>query len=294
MPSRNPRLSDKASLPFKTTNKHRRQDLHVKQKRARDILKRTERFTRKKEEDRNPRLREERLRKNVPTTIDRKRVFDELEEEPEDGGLSVVYDVEKLKKRKLAEEQHLELNSGPEGLEAEKGKEDEDNDSMLEDSDEDTKEDSDEDTKEEGTSEDAPDPNDPGEGPEDPLPSAYQIQSKRSRAARAVSPNRSTTSTNLSLAPAALAQKFPSLFLPPDSPPPPPPKILITTSINSTLHDEAALLTDLFPNSRYIRRSSHRYGHRFSVREISQFASKGGYTSVIVLGESNHKKIPGG
>jgi ribosome production factor 1 len=187
--------------------------------------------------------------------------------------------VEKLKRRKLTEEQALEFDGeGEEG--ATEPVDDEDNDSMLEESDD-------------GEDQNENDEDDLEETTQDPLPSKKQLQPKQGQS-RALSPTRSTTSTNLSLAPAALAAKFPSLFLSPDSPPPPPPKILITTSINSHLHDEATILTDIFPNSKYIRRSSHRYGYKFSVREISQFASKHGYTSVIVLEEANHRKKPGG
>ncbi|KIW75444.1 hypothetical protein Z517_10185 [Fonsecaea pedrosoi CBS 271.37] len=285
MPSRTTRLSDKAALPFKTSNKQRRQDLHVKQKRARDALKRAERFSRKKEEAKNPRLREERLRRNVPITLDKKRVYDEIAHEPEDGGLGKVYDVERLKRRKLAEEQDLQPQIDGEGYTAEHQGDDDDHDSMLEES-SDSEDDGDND-------EDDLEPADLDEDTHDPLPSKSQLNSSRSRLTdRATSPTRSTTSTNLSLAPAALAAKFPTLFLPSDSPPPPPPKILITTSINSTLHNEAAILTTLFPNSRYIRRSSHRYGYKFSVREISTFAAKQGYTSVIVL-EENQKRPSG-
>ncbi|KIW98432.1 uncharacterized protein Z519_00092 [Cladophialophora bantiana CBS 173.52] len=283
MPPRTTRLSDKAALPFKTSNKQRRQDLHIKQKRARDALKRAERFSRKKEEAKNPRLREERLRRNVPITLDKKRVYDEIAYEPEDGGLGMVYDVERLKRRKLAEEQ--ELQQGVDEADDMAGKEgdDEDHDSMLEDSD------GDESHPDEVDLERA----DLDENTQGPLPSKSQLNYSRTRLKdRASSPTRSTASTNLSLAPAALAAKFPTLFLSPDSPPPPPPKILITTSINSTLHDEAATLTSLFPCSKYIRRSSHRYGYKFSVREISAFAAKNGYTSVIVL-EENQKRPSG-
>lgn len=277
MPSRSTKLSDKAALPFKTSNKLKRQDLYLKQKRARDALKRAERFGRKREEEKNPKLREERLRRNVPITLDKKRVYDDIQEEPEDGGLGVAYDVERLKRRKLAEEQELPEDSEDEEL-LENG-EDEDNDSMLEDSDED-----------EDDKEDDFEPDDLDETTQDPLPSKSQLQSSKTRIReRAASPTRSTTSTNLSLAPAALAAKFPSLFLSPDGPPPPPPKILITTSINSTLHTEAAILTAIFPNSKYIRRSSHRYGYKFSVREISSFAHKHDYTAVVVLEEDQKK-----
>ena len=112
-----------------------------------------------------------------------------------------------------------------------------------------------------------------------PLPTKSQL---RSATDRATSPTRSTTSTNLNIVPEALAAKFPTLF---GADPTPEPKILITTSINSTLHTEAGLLTSFFPNSKFVRRSSHRYGHKFSVREIASFASNREYTALIVLEE---------
>jgi ribosome production factor 1 len=99
---------------------------------------------------------------------------------------------------------------------------------------------------------------------------------------RASSTAASTTSTNLDLTPTSLSLKFPTLF---SDTPPPVPKILLTTSLNSTLHTEAQLLCTLFPNSTYIPRSSHRYGHKFSLREISKFANNREYTSVILLKE---------
>jgi ribosome production factor 1 len=105
---------------------------------------------------------------------------------------------------------------------------------------------------------------------------------------RAASPNPSTTSTRLDLTPESLAAKFPTLFEQPEKDP----KILITTSINSTLHDQAQLLTALFPNSVYVRRSAHRFGHKFSVREIASFASNRNYTTMLILNED--QKRPSG
>ena len=105
---------------------------------------------------------------------------------------------------------------------------------------------------------------------------------KRTATERATSPVQSTTSTNLDCTPEALAAKFPSLF---STDPAPTPKILITTNINGTVHKEADLLTELFPNSVYIPRSSHRYSHRFSVREICSFAASRKFTAVLVLKE---------
>jgi ribosome production factor 1 len=258
MPSKPVRLSDKASLPFKTANKLKRQSLHVKRKHAKDSIRRAERFGRKKEESKNPRLRDERLRRNVPLTLDRKRVWDEIDYDVEDGlGLSI--DVDRIKKQRLEEEQSLNEEGGQvedgEGV----GEEEDDRDSMLDDALE----------EEDGDTHAAA----------NPLPTKSQL---RSATDRATSPTRSTTSTNLNIAPEALAAKFPTLF---STDPPEEPKILITTSINSTLHAEAKLLTSLFPNSKFVRRSSHRYGHKFSVREIASFASNREYTALIVLEE---------
>lgn len=258
MPSKPVRLSDKASLPFKTANKLRRQSLHVKRKHAKDSIRRAERFGRKKEESKDPGLRDERLRRNVPLTLDRKRVWDEIDYNVEDGlGLSI--DVSRIKRQRLEEEQSLNEEGGEvedgEGV----GEEEDDRDSMLDDALE----------EEDGDTYAAV----------NPLPTKSQV---RSATDRATSPTRSTTSTNLNIASEALAAKFPTLF---GADPPPEPKILITTSINSTLHAEAELLTSFFPNSKFVRRSSHRYGHKFSVREIASFASNREYTALIVLEE---------
>jgi ribosome production factor 1 len=256
MPSKRLKLSDKASLPFNTDNKQRRQSLHVKRKRALDSQRREERFGRKKREAKDPRLREERLKHNVPLTLDKKRVWDDADEDVDDG-LGLSTDVERIKR------QRVEENEAPSEKDLEEKSDEEDKDSMLDD----------------GSADEDEQPIDEDEIVNDPLPSAKQI---RTSTQRATSPNRSTASTNLNLVPEALAAKFPTLF---STDPPPDPKILITTSLNSTLHDQASLLTTLFPNSRYIRRTSHRYGHKFSVREISSFASHRGYTALLVLTE---------
>jgi ribosome production factor 1 len=232
--------SAKATLPFKADNKFKRQDLHVKQKKARDSLRRDERFRRKREEDRDPELRRERLARNVPITIDKKRSWDEVEGD----GLNVSVDVEQLKRRRIEAAEEAE-DSTP----------DDDADSML-----DSDESSDEEDKEDS------------------------LSAKRKQRAASNAP--STTSTNLDLTPDSLALKFPTLF---SEDPPPIPKILITTSINSNLHAEAHLLCTLFPNSVYIPRSAHRYGHKFSLREISSFATNRSYTAVVVLKEDQKK-----
>ncbi|KAG9239367.1 anticodon-binding protein [Amylocarpus encephaloides] len=246
--NKNKPLSAKAALPFKVGNKFRRQDLHVKQKKARETLRRDERFKRKREEDKDPELRKERLERNVPHSIDKKRVWDDVDGD----GLGVSVDVEQLKRRRIeaaeAEEQEA-LEGAGEAVE-------DDVDSMLD-------SDSEDEDGEDGES-----------------------RKKSRQRPRAASNAPSTTSTNLDLTPDSLALKFPTLF---SDGPPPVPKVLLTTSINSTLHHEAELLCTLFPKSTYIRRSSHYYGHRFSLREISKFAANRNYTCVILLKEDQKK-----
>ncbi|KAK4691312.1 ribosome production factor 1, partial [Lecanoromycetidae sp. Uapishka_2] len=256
MPSKKPLLSAKAHLPFRVGNKLKRQGLHINRKKATDSIRRDERFRRRREEDKDPSLREERLKENIPLTTERKRTWDKVDNDTSDGlGLSV--DVERLKRQK-AEEEQVELEENEEEDETSHGAED-DRDSMIDSASED----------------EAAEPK-----------NLQRPMKKRTATERATSPTKSTTSTNLDFTPEALAAKFPTLF---SSDPPATPKILITTSINSTLHKEGQLLTTLFPHSVYIPRSSHRYSHRFSVREIASFATNRNYTAVIVLKEDLKK-----
>lgn len=236
--------SDKSSLPFKTDNKLKRQELHVRQKKARDSLRRDERFTRKREEDRDPELRRARLAKNIPHTIDAKRVWDEVDGD----GLGVSVDVEQLKRRRIEEAEAEPI---------EEEDEEDDVDSML--------------------------------GSDSELDSDAEAEPKEKRQRQRAPSNAPSTSTNMDLTPESLTLKFPTLF---SDVPPPTPKILITTSLNSTLHDEANLLCTFFPNSIYIPRSAHRYGHKFSLREISKFAANRSYTSIVLLKE-DYKKPTG-
>ncbi|PQK08629.1 hypothetical protein BB8028_0001g07030 [Beauveria bassiana] len=239
---------------LKVANKVKRKELFVQHKKDKDKKRREERLQRKKEEDRNPELKTARLAKNAPKTLDQKRVWDDVD----DDSLGVIVDVEKLKRRRLEEaqaEEEAALNAP-----LDQNDDDDDNDSMLDTDDED------------------------GEGDE-----AREAALAKARAKRALRDNSaapSTTSTNLDLTPSSLALKFPTLFT---DIPPPTPKILVTTSLNSTLHEEAHLLTTLFPNSNYIPRSSHRYGHKYSLRDICKFCIGRDYTAVILLKEDSKK-----
>lgn len=261
MASKKFKLSSKASLPFQSDNKQKRESLHINRKKALDKSKRDLRFGRRREEDKNPRLRDERVKQNVPLTLERKRVWDEVDRDTGDG-LGTSVDVERLKRQKLEDDAVEAKKALGADSEPENGDDDEveDRDSMI---------DSDSDVSDN----------------ESTLPPNKPSSHARTATERATSPTRSTTSTNLDLTPDALASRFPTLFSTPSTNP----KILITTSLNSSLHHEAKLLTTLFPYSSYIPRSAHYYGQKYSVREIASFASNRGYTALLVLKEDQKK-----
>ena len=258
MASKKFKPSAKATLPFKTGNREKRQKLHIVQKKALDSTRRDERFRRRREEDKDPSLRDERLRQNVPLTLERKRVWDDVDSDTGDG-LGVSVDVERLKRQKLAEGaedggQNEDADGGDQT-----GSEDE-LDSMI---------DSTSDIESSHTS-----------------PKPPSSKHRKTATDRATSPTQSATSTNLALTPSALADRFPTFFA---TSPSSNPKTLITTSLHSTLHSEATLLTTLFPNSVYIPRSAHRHSYKYSVREIATFATNRKYTSLIVLKEDQKR-----
>jgi ribosome production factor 1 len=258
MPTHKLKLSSKSAYGYTSANKDRRKIFNVRQKKARDALKRDETFRRKREEDKNPKLREERLAKNKPKTLDSKRVWDDALGEDGEDMLGLAVDLEAMSKRRKTEGHGDDTAEGLSNtIEDQRLFDDNiesDVDSMLEDEEEEEAETEDED------------------GDED--------QSDGQHRMRAPSPVTSTMSTKMDLTPEALSAKFPTLFEPPREP-----KILVTTSLNSTLHDQAQLLTTMFPNCNYVRRSAHRFSHKYSVREISNFASNRGYTTLVILNE---------
>ncbi|PKS12964.1 hypothetical protein jhhlp_000305 [Lomentospora prolificans] len=254
--------SSNASLSLKTGNKLKRQDLFVEQKKRRSKDRRDERMRRRKEEKEDPELRRQRLEKNKPLTIDKKRVWDDVD----DDSLGVQVNVEQLRRKRLAAEiEALDAEMNDVDGEEEDGGEEDGYDSMLED-----------DSEEEEERRKAVEKK-----------RAKQQRQRDSSVAPSVAP--STTSTAIDLAPTSLVTKFPTLFT---DDPPLVPKTLVTTGLRSTLHEEAQLLCTLFPNSNYVPRSSHRYGHKYSLREIAKFASNREYTSVVLLHED--QKVPSG
>ncbi|KAF2795783.1 Brix-domain-containing protein [Melanomma pulvis-pyrius CBS 109.77] len=269
------------AMNVKPKNKLRRQSAHLATKKAKESEKRDERFRRKREEDKNPALREARQAKNVPATIDAKRTWDEGVGDEEDA-LGWAVDVERLaKKRKLAQEA-AERAVEEEGVLAQLKKRDgegEDVDVDVDVEEEDEEEDEEMDSMLDSDSE---------AGDSDDSDAPRKSKRKPDPPKRATSPTTSTA-TNLELSPEFLKQKFPALFEPA-----PEPKILITTSLNSTLFAEAQILTDFFPNSTFIRRTAHARAHKYSVREIAAFATARSYTTLVILMQDMHQKKPGG
>ncbi|KAL7763380.1 hypothetical protein ACKLNR_006738 [Fusarium oxysporum f. sp. zingiberi] len=239
---------------LKSSNRLKRKELFVQYKKHQNKERHEERHRRRREEAKDPELKAARLAKRKPATIDSKRVWDDID----DDSLGVQVDLEKLKRRRIEEAEAAEQAAHEAAMRAEgELDEDDDVDSMLA---------SDEEMDEERQA---------------------ALEKKRQRRAQrdnSVAP--STTSTNLDLTPTSLALKFPSLFT---DIPAPEPKILVTTSINSTLHEQAHVLCEFFPNSSYVPRSAHRYGHKYSLREICKYASNREHTAVILLKEDSKK-----
>lgn len=265
--------SPSVATGFKPRNKLRRQAAFLSIKKAREAEKRDLRHKRKREEAKDESLREERLKNNVPQTIDNKRVWDEPVGDEEDV-LGWAVDVERLAKKRKLEQEAVEKDE-EEGTLAKLKKRDREQQSGSDDSEDD---DDDADSMLDSDEENSFDSDD------------SEILKPTKKRAPSPDPSIATTAaTNMELSPEFLKQKFPQLF-----DPQPEPKILITTSINSSLHKEAETLTSFFPNSTYIRRTAHAHAHKYSVREISQFASARNYTAVVVLMQAEHEKKPDG
>ncbi|KAK4968695.1 Ribosome production factor 1 [Elasticomyces elasticus] len=254
-------------MPSNVGNKLKRQSLHLKHKKAKESQRRDDRLRRRRVEDKNPQLREERQARNVPQTIDRKRTWDDaLGQEADNLGLSI--DLQSAKRSKPEGEEEEEEQAVQDGADEKDRNPAEEADSEGDEVDSMLGSDSENDGDANASDDDA-------------------TSTKRPPIPRAPSPTAST-GTNLDLTPESLTSKFPSLFARLEHPP----KVLITTTINSTLHAQAQLLTTLFPNASYVRRSAHFRAHKYSVREIAAFASNREYTTLVILTED--QKRPSG
>lgn len=249
------------SLSKRTGNKLHRKSLYVQQKKDSEKERRESRFRRKKEEAKDPEARRRRLERNKPLTIDRKRQFENANDD-DDGLYSNVDLNQLLKRRRLAE---VDVPGSPaggahEGADAEEAAEDDELDSMLGSDDE-----------KDGAHESSDD------GDETPMDPRRIIRED------SAAPSMATT---IDLAPESLVKKFPALF---SDDGPAEPKTLITTSLHSTIHDKAQELVSFIPNSDYVPRSQHKYSHNYSVREIAKYATNRGYSTLVILGEDQKK-----
>lgn len=260
--SKKTRTSSGGSLSLKTANKIRRQQLYIAHKKATGKARHQERHRRRKEEAQNPELKRKRLEANQPASIDKKRIWDDVD----DDSLGAVVDVAQLKRRRLEEAEAAAAAEADALMKEDQEREEKDGDidSMLGSDEED-------------------------EGGENDQERMEEIQRQRAQRQPSIAP--STTSTNLDLTPDSLAAQFKHLF---SDEPPPMPKILVTTGINGTIHQEAQEIAAIFPNGElrlppnrpatasasnayesaatYIRRTAHRYAYKYSVREIAKFA----------------------
>lgn len=256
---------------FSIPNKLSRQRYNVKHKTKSSLDKHKFRADRRKAEEKNPELRVERLKQNIPVTLDRARVWDERV----DGAYEALQE-QKQKKRKLDEDEEMKSESSEGeamdgvsfGTDKKKGKRTKIGDNKV-----------DEEVNEEALAEAAHE---------------AAMQEKAEAAEQALLyptlPTIATTGITSDL---------------------PPPKLLITTSRNSHMHEPAHELATVFPNSTYIPRgrpaNSIRKGKskakQFSIPEICSFAtspppdSKTGepvppFTHVAVINE--HRKKPSG
>ena len=316
---RSPIMTKNRTADSRPSNKLARQNLYHKLKKAQESQKRDFRLRRKREEAKDPRLRLKRQQKNVPVTIDKKRTWDEIDDADEGGtGIGKAVDVGALKRRRLDHE-ILDRAEGRgktmerEGLTEDKLKEKEELDQQVNgkgaDQDGETRAELGEDQNANGmgangTADGASLEHESAENDKnseaDDLESIIASSSAASddndngpdnasdhpSTATQKTNTPSTTSTALSLIPDALAQKFPTLFAAPTADP----KILVTTSLNFSNHEAATQFADFFPSSQYVPRMRHKYkSHRYSLRDISKYASNRGFTTLLVLTE-DHKR----
>ncbi|KAL2886394.1 Ribosome production factor 1 [Ceratocystis lukuohia] len=260
--SSRPRGSFSSISISKGANRLKRQALFIEHKRKVTKERHEARHRRRKEESRDPLLKAERLATNKPQTIEDKRVWDTAED-IENAPLGAAVDVKRAQraqqKREAAEAIDEDLS------EKEDSDSESDRDSMLDSEDEEEMEERKR-LKEKKQK--------------------LKMAQKVAADAAEENPDDEPASIHFQMTTDSLAKKFPTLF---DNSPRPAPKILVTTSLNSTLHDEARLLCELFPNSEYIRRTAHRYGYKYSLREIAKFAHNRDYNAVVMLREDQKK-----
>ncbi|EFX05963.1 RNA processing factor 1 [Grosmannia clavigera kw1407] len=235
-------------------NKIQRQESWLNAKKEKGRTRIQERKARRREEDKNPQLRAERLAQNKPKTLEDKRIWPASED-----------DYARRKRRKVEEEAQTEV----EEMEEDEAKKEEEEKSKPE-AEVEGDVDSDDDL--------ASFLGDDDDDEEEATPAA-----KKGAKEKAAPP----TAEEKAARQDAMAAKYAELL---KEPAPAEPRILITTSRHATIHKYAHTLVDLFPNSTYIPRSGHRFvHHEYSIREIAGYATNRGYTALMIVNEDLKK-----
>lgn len=241
--------SQASSRTFSIPNKLHRKSHNVRLKSALASQKRSDRFERKRAEEDDPALREVRIKKNVPATLERKRVWDERVEgaipgrrEPE----PVSAEAPKRKKQKQADSDNDD--SGDDGS----------------------------DNGGRGEKSAAPEP----ESAEAAEARVLADREKEQAAKAEAFETQSLFPTLLPDAPPAPSPSTPAPALTP--------RILITTSRNCHVHQPAEELTQLFPNATYIPRgrgSKFSIREICSFASAPSSAAREPFSHVIVVNE---------
>ncbi|ERT03396.1 ribosome production factor 1 [Sporothrix schenckii 1099-18] len=271
-------------------NKIVRQSTWLQNKAAKGKKSIADRRERRREEEKYPELKAERLAKNKPKTLEDKREYPVSED----------YYARRKRRRVVEEKPAVEEEEEDEADEAAEAQ-GEDDKMEVEDGDKIGEDEVDSDIASLLASDDEEEANDVGLSKADK-------KTKRAEAAALAETKRQEQEEKEAAEEAAaraahedaMAAKYSALLPDEDSSAtadesgatatPTQPKILITTSRHATIHKYAQTLTDVFPNSTYIPRSGHRYvSHEYSVREIAGYAHNRGYTALLIVNEDQKK-----
>ncbi|KAF3922283.1 hypothetical protein ABW20_dc0105998 [Dactylellina cionopaga] len=258
--------------PFKIKNKIRRSTHGVALRSSIARAKRQARFDRRKAETKDPSLRRERLRANVPQTLDSKRV---------------AVDTPWMPSAELVERAKRKRDE-MEGIEAAPAESNEDDEDSSDDDMEDEIAGQNGLDKEDGISTNIEAGDEPEEDddlgslydsdsdsePDHPSKSAKQSKSK---------PPTSKPPTKSEDLPEETLNALLSLIPHPSTPP----KLLLTTTRMARRHDLYHTLTTILPNTTYVPR-----GSRFTIPQIASFATNREYSHLIV-GIEDSKSLHG-
>ncbi|EPS36338.1 hypothetical protein H072_10159 [Dactylellina haptotyla CBS 200.50] len=274
MPSKRlPKLSSTSTTeaaPFNIKNKHRRSTHNVALRSTIARAKRQARFDRRKAETRDPSLRRERLKQNVPQTLDSKRVSVENPWVPSAELLERA-------KRKRDEMEGTE-NDSPKEEDEDEESSDDDIRAHMKDKAKDLS------TNIEGAEDSEDEEADEDNDQDDDLGSLYDSDSDAEPSSKRPKPSKAPNPPAKDFSSSTLPEETLNALLSLIPHPTTPPKLLLTTTRMARRHDLYKTLTTLLPNATYVPR-----GSRFTIPQIASFATNRAYTHLIVgLEDSKH------